>query len=162
MDMTATSVELSSGACARSAILDEDMIARLVHAFYEAVRADALLGPVFEARIQDWPVHLARMCAFWSSVMLMTGSYHGRPMERHQALPIDAGHFDRWLELFRRSANAVCPPEAAALFIERAGRIAESLELGRALNDGVLLKRGMRYRQAAPAPPDADQFHGGA
>lgn len=160
--MTATSVDLSSGESVRGEVLDEAMIARLVHAFYETVRADALLGPVFEARIHDWPAHLARMCSFWSSIMLMTGSYHGRPMERHQALPIDAGHFDRWLELFRHSAKAVCPPETAALFVERAGRIAESLELGRALNGGVLLKRGMRYRQAAPARPDADQFHGGA
>jgi len=133
----------------KDADLDEAAISHLVHAFYETVRADPLLGPIFQARIRDWPVHLDRMCAFWSSVMLMTGRYHGRPMEKHQPLPIDAAHFDRWLELFRRTAQAVCPPAHAALFIERASRIAESLELGRALSDGVLLKRGERYRCAA-------------
>ena len=45
----------------------------------------------------------AQMCAFWSSVALMTGRYHGTPMAKHLPLPVDAGHFDRWLELFEAS-----------------------------------------------------------
>ena len=87
--------------------IDEAMIRRLVHAFYARVRADALLAPVFEARVAeaDWPAHLERMCAFWSSVALMTGRYHGRPMQAHAPLPVQAGHFDRWLELFRATAG---------------------------------------------------------
>ncbi len=55
----------------------------LVHRFYDRVHFDPLLGPPFEARIADWQSHLARMCAFWSSVMLMTGHYHGRPIQVH-------------------------------------------------------------------------------
>jgi hypothetical protein len=45
------------------------------------------------------------MCAFWSSVTLMTGRYHGTPMARHAPLPIDADHFDRWLTGARRSGR---------------------------------------------------------
>ena len=84
--------------------IDEAMIERLVHGFYAKVRADAVLGPVFEARIADWEPHLAQMCAFWSSVALMTGRYHGTPMAKHLPLPVDAGHFDRWLALFEQTA----------------------------------------------------------
>jgi hemoglobin len=49
--------------------IDEEMIRNLVHSFYERVRSDAVLGPIFAARIKDWDPHLERMCAFWSSVI---------------------------------------------------------------------------------------------
>src|SRR5579862_2362512 len=91
--------EMASEIRARTGI-DEKMIERLVRAFYASIREDALLGPVFASRIEDWEPHLQKMCAFWSSVALMTGAYHGQPMQKHLPLPIDASHFDRWLELF--------------------------------------------------------------
>lgn len=125
--------------------IDEPMIASLVDAFYARVRADPLLGPVFDARITDWEPHLQQMRLFWSSVALMSGVYHGRPMPKHLPLPVDAVHFDRWLELFEGTAREVCPPAAADHFIERARRIAQSLELGIAGAQGVLLRRGERY-----------------
>ena len=86
------------------------------------------------------------MCAFWSSVALMTGRYHGQPMGAHLPLPIDADHFDRWLALFEEAARELCPPAAAAHFKERARRIAESLELGVADESGVLLGKGRRFK----------------
>src|SRR6185369_15674889 len=125
--------------------IDEALIERLVRGFYAKVREDAVLGPIFEARIRDWEPHLAQMCAFWSSVALMTGRYHGTPMVKHQPLPIDAGHFDRWLELFEQTAREVCPPEAEVHFVERAHRIAASLELGIAGAQGVMLGVGERF-----------------
>lgn len=125
--------------------IDDALISRLVDAFYARVRADPLLGPVFDARISDWEPHLQQMRLFWSSVALMSGAYHGRPMPKHLPLPVDAVHFDRWLELFEQTARDVCPPTAADHFIERARRIAESLELGIAGANGVLLRRGERY-----------------
>ncbi len=127
--------------------IDDAMIDRLVRSFYGKVRADALLAPVFNARIADWEPHLRRMCEFWSSVALMTGIYHGRPMEKHLPLPVDSRHFDRWLQLFEQTAREVCPPAAAAHFIERARRIAESLEIGIAVQSGVLLTKGERLRR---------------
>jgi len=131
--------------------IDEAMIETLVHAFYDRVRADPLIGPVFTSRITDWDTHLQRMCLFWSSVVLMSGRYHGAPMQKHAPLPVDAQHFDRWLALFRETATAVCPPRAAELFIERAGLIARSLELGVATAHGVLLGRDERYVAVPPA-----------
>jgi hemoglobin len=127
--------------------ITEEMIERLVRAFYAKVRADAVLGPVFEAKISDWEPHLQQMFAFWSSVALMTGRYHGTPMVKHIRLPVDAGHFDRWLALFEETAHEVCPPEAVGHFVERAQRIAASLELGVAGANGVILGRGERFRR---------------
>ncbi len=125
--------------------IDEPMIDALVEAFYARVRDDRLIGPIFAARIHDWGPHLAQMKLFWSSVALSTGVYQGRPMPKHLPLPIDARHFDRWLEIFVATANDLCPPVAAAHFVERARRIAESLELGVANANNVLLAKGERY-----------------
>ena len=107
--------------------LDEDVLHNLVHAFYGEVRRDPMLGPIFEERIADWGPHLDRMVAFWSSVALMTGRYHGSPMLAHTPLPIGPEHFERWLELFRATARATCTPAGAQHVIERAERIARSL-----------------------------------
>ena len=109
--------------------LDDAMLTRLVHGFYDRVRADPLLGPVFADRISDWGPHLAQMVDFWSSVALMTGRYHGAPMPKHLPLPIERVHFDRWLELFRQTAAEICPPQGAAWLIDRAERIAGSIHM---------------------------------
>jgi hemoglobin len=109
--------------------LDEGILRDLVHSFYDKVRRDAVLGPIFAARITDWGPHLERLVAFWSSVALMTGRYHGRPVPAHTPLPIDGAHFERWLALFRETAQEVCTPMGAAHVIERAERIARSLHL---------------------------------
>jgi hemoglobin len=125
--------------------ITEAMIEKLVRAFYAKVRADEVLGPIFEARIRDWEPHLQQMCAFWSSVALMTGRYHGTPMVKHMRLPIDAAHFDQWLALFEQTAREICPPEAVAHFMDRAQRIAASLEMGVAGTHGVILGKGERF-----------------
>lgn len=131
--------------------IDEAMIGTLVEEFYARVRDDRLIGPIFAARITDWGPHLAQMKLFWSSVALSTGVYQGRPMPKHLPLPIDARHFDRWLELFVEAAQTLCPPVAAAHFVERARRIAESLELGVATASGVILAKGERFIRKSEA-----------
>jgi hemoglobin len=124
--------------------IDEAMIDRLVRAFYGKVRRDPTLGPIFEARVVDWEHHFTVLGAFWSSVVLGTGAYSGTPVQKHVGLPIDARHFDRWLRLFGETAIEICPPEAARLFLERAIRIAESLELAIAGDLGIMLGKGER------------------
>jgi len=124
--------------------IDEAMIERLVHTFYARVRKDALLAPVFDAVISDWDPHLERMCAFWSSVALMSGRYHGQPLARHVPLPVGGRHFDRWLALFSETASDICPPVAAAHFMDLARRIARSMEMGMASSRGLRLQGGER------------------
>lgn len=125
--------------------IDEAMIDALVEGFYARVRDDRLIGPIFADRIADWGPHLAQMKLFWSSVALSSGVYQGRPMPKHLPLPIDARHFDRWLELFAETARDLCPPVATAHFIERARRIAQSLELGIATANGVIPGKDDRF-----------------
>lgn len=120
--------------------IGEEMIAALVHGFYGKVRADAVLGPIFNTVIgENWDIHLARMCDFWSSVMRMTGRYKGQPMPVHMRLKmVKPEHFARWLALFTETAQETCPPAIAQRFCAKAHLIAQSLQLG------------MFYRPAAP------------
>jgi hemoglobin len=113
-------------------LLTEDDLTRVVDAFYARVREDALLGPIFDGAIQDWPEHLARLQAFWSSVMLTSGRYKGQPIPahvRHEA-KITPATFERWLALWHATTSELLPPDAAAALQDRAERIAESLSLG--------------------------------
>ncbi len=119
--------------------LNEAMIRKVVFGFYDRVRADAELAPVFDARIAPgaWPHHLETMCDFWSSVLMRTGRYHGRPMPKHLALPkLNDAHFQRWLSLFRATVRDLCPPTVADLFLDRAFNIAQAFRLQIAIREG--------------------------
>lgn len=117
----------------------EDMIRTQVHTFYGRVRQDPELGPIFNGKIADWDEHLAKLCDFWSSVLLMTGRFKGQPMRAHLQTPqIEPPHFGRWLEIWRQTARELCPPDAAALFIAKAEMIGESLKLGLSFHRGQL------------------------
>ncbi|TWG49982.1 hemoglobin [Aminobacter sp. J15] len=118
-------------------VLDETMIHAVVHGFYDQIRSDDLLGPIFNNAIADadWPHHLAKMCDFWSSTLLRTGRYDGRPLPPHLAIPeLGEQHFRRWLKLFRSTVQRVCPPEVATLFMDRALRVSHSFRLAIAFN----------------------------
>lgn len=147
--------------------ITETMIQALVRAFYMKVRRDEVLGPIFNAQIENWEAHLDKLCAFWSSVVLMTGRYKGRPMPVHAGIPdVSEAHFLRWLGLFRETAQSTCPPPAAALFIDRAERIAESLLLGIRLHRGEIVPTRLRQiadgRSAHGQARDGNQRSGGA
>jgi hemoglobin len=132
--------------------LDDAILERLVRAFYGAAREDAMLGPLF-AHVRDWETHIARIRDFWSSVALMSGRYHGQPMAAHAPLPLRPEHFARWLELFEETARAICPPQGVAHLMERARRIASSLQIGLAVQRGELPPR--RARRVIKSPEQA-------
>lgn len=120
-------------------VLDERMIRAVVHGFYDEIRKDDLLGPIFNAAIapDDWPRHLGKMCDFWSATLLRTGRYDGRPLPPHLAIPgLGETHFRRWLALFRATVTRLCPPEVARLFMDRALRIAHSFRVAVAFSRG--------------------------
>lgn len=118
--------------------ITEGSLERLVQTFYARVREDSLIGPVFNDAIADWPEHLEKLQAFWSSVMLTSGRYKGRPMPAHirHASRIDGASFARWLALWRETTNELLDAESAAALQDRAARIAESLQLGIAFHKG--------------------------
>ncbi len=108
------------------------MIRRLVDHFYDAIRRDDKLGPVFDRVIDDdWEPHLDKMVDFWMSVMFKTGAFKGRPMIVHRGLDdLRPEHFPLWLELFRDSAKSICPTNFASEIIHKAELIAGSLQNG--------------------------------
>jgi len=112
--------------------LGEEALGRLVERFYAKIRLDPALGPIFNNAIDDWPHHLEKLKAFWSSVMLTTGRYKGQPMAAHMKheAAMKPELFERWLGLWRETAAEELSPEGAAAVFEKAGRIAESLQLG--------------------------------
>jgi hemoglobin len=111
--------------------ITEDMIRRLVVTFYDRVLEDGELGPIFRRALSHrWDEHLAVIVDFWSSVALRTGRYQGKPQQAHRGMALVEEHFARWLALFEASAREVCEPNVAELFIDRAGRIADSLQIG--------------------------------
>lgn len=112
--------------------IDEALVDRVVEQFYARIRTDDLLGPIFAARINDWPPHLARMKQFWRSVLLGSGEFSGNPMVRHRAIPgLAEHHFSHWLTLFYQTLREECAKsEGAEMFGQRARMIAESLLIG--------------------------------
>jgi hemoglobin len=115
-----------ASAVARQSEPTEPNIRELVYAFYERVRADPLLGPVFEQKLAGrWDEHLPKMCAFWGSLVLGSKQYRGNVQQSHQPLEgVEPQHFSRWLYLFLDTVEGRYVPAAAL-------RIAQSLQLSR-------------------------------
>lgn len=122
--------------------IDEALIQSVVHAFYARIRADADLGPIFQNVLAGrWDAHLEKMCAFWSSVMLTSGRYKGNPVQSHQQLAdVCPAHFAQWLHHFRETVDDLCSPEHADLFMQKAERIAESLQIAMFYNPAETVK----------------------
>jgi hemoglobin len=111
--------------------VDEKALSGLIDRFYTRVREDAELGSIFNDAVADWPEHLEKLTAFWSSVMLGTGRYKGDPVAAHaqHRERITPALFGRWLALWGETTADLMPPAAAAALQAKAGRIAESLQL---------------------------------
>ena len=111
--------------------ITEDQVSDLVERFYGKIRKHPRLAQLFAAGMSmDWPDHLGRMKAFWRSLLLQTREYGGKPVPAHAKLEgLEPDDFADWLALFRETANEVCEPDAAALYINRAETIARSLQM---------------------------------
>jgi hemoglobin len=75
-------------------------------------------------------MHLRLMVDFWSSIALRSGRYQGKPQAAHFGLDLTPELFARWLSLFEETARDICEPDVAAFFVDRAQRIADSLQIG--------------------------------
>ena len=115
-------------------------VSELVERFYDSVREDAQLGPIFAKHVHDWPMHLARMKNFWASIMIESGRFSGSPMQKHIAIGgLDAGHFNHWRSLWEKNVTELAPnEEVRERFRQAAGRIGNSLLTGIELDRGGL------------------------
>lgn len=139
------------------------MVRAVVEAFYDKARIDPVIGPIFDRVVPDdgWPHHLDKITAFWSSMLLGTGTYNGRPMAKHINIgELADPHFVRWLALFRQTVETICPPHIAAIFVDRAERIGNNFRVGIAVAEGRGPRSVVPMRAGPPptgesAPDDA-------
>jgi hemoglobin len=89
-------------------------IEKLVNVFYERIRENEQLGPVFNQVIKDkWPEHLSKMVSFWQTILLYEHTYSGSPFPPHAKLPIEKSHFDTWVDLFQQTVDNLFAGEKA-------------------------------------------------
>lgn len=99
----------------------------LLRYFYADVRQDEVLGPIFNARIQDWPAHLDKIGSFWARQLGAPSNYAGGFGAVHLSLGLQEEHFHRWLGLWERNCRQHLDPAAANWMIERAQEIGRNL-----------------------------------
>jgi hemoglobin len=109
----------------------EEEIVQLVYGFYDKVRDDEVLGPIFNRHVKDWDRHLPIMVDFWSSALRGTARFRGSPMPKHAALPgLSIELFQRWHRLFRQTTDGLPNAMLAEKANDLAQRIAQSLWYG--------------------------------
>ena len=110
-------------------IITSEDIKTLVDAFYEKVRRDELLSPIFNERIQNrWPQHLEKMYSFWQTVLLNEQTYLGSPFPPHAQLPINHSHFEKWIELFISTIDELYKGDKSTEAKWRASKMAEMFQ----------------------------------
>jgi len=86
--------------CLYERIGGRDGLAFLLRHFYADVRQHALLGPIFNRKIDDWPGHLQKIGSFWARLTGGPSGYSGQMPAKHLRLGIDGQHFSAWLQLW--------------------------------------------------------------
>jgi hemoglobin len=114
-------------------ITDRRDVMRLVDVFYDRLRDDEVLGPIFDDVAQvDWTSHLPRMYDFWETLLFAAGTYKGDPLAAHRALarltPLTSAEFDRWVALFHATVDDLFTGPMADDAKARAARIATTLQ----------------------------------
>lgn len=113
----------------KNEILELNDVETLVYTFYDKVKSDQLIGPIFNERIGDrWDEHLEKMVRFWQTVLLGQHTYHGAPFAPHAQLPVEKEHFDRWLQLFYLNIEEHFTGEKAKEALWRAEKMAEMFQ----------------------------------
>jgi hemoglobin len=85
-------------------------IEKLVNAFYNKIKTDAVIGYLFtDVAHVNWEEHLPKMYDFWENILFCTGNYNGNPMMRHKELheksPMTEVHFKHWTTLFTETVD---------------------------------------------------------
>ncbi|MGN6402082.1 MAG: group III truncated hemoglobin [Flavisolibacter sp.] len=111
-------------------ILNLEDVKKLVDTFYGKVRADEMLAPIFNERIQNrWPEHLEKMYRFWQTVLLDEHTYYGAPFPPHAKLAVAHEHFEKWLHLFNPTVADLCGGDRADEAKWRGQKMAQMFEI---------------------------------
>ena len=127
-------------------------VERLVNSFYDAVRGDDILAPIFDDIAQvDWNAHLPKMYDFWETVLFGKAAFRGNPLAVHlglsQQVRLSGREFSRWLALFTATVDSLFDGPVAAEAKTRAERIAAVMQ------HHIASGAGLRF---APVPARED------
>ena len=112
-----------------------DDIARLVTAFYDRIRADVYLGPIFNKHIQDWEAHLCHLTDFWEHSLFLKGNYTGNPLKAHESVDAAQGyqineqHFGIWLNHWSQTIDSLYQGPQAEILKLRARKMATHIHI---------------------------------
>ena len=90
-----------------------DGILKLIKSFYADVRQHAVLGPIFNAKIQNWPEHLEKIAEFWALQAGGESRYRGGFGAAHLSLGLKPEHFQLWLGLWEFNNSRLLAPREA-------------------------------------------------
>lgn len=121
--------------------IDRASIEKLVRTFYAKILKDDLLSPFFIRALGDdlkndkWYEHLKTLDNFWLGLMIGEGRYMGDPLLPHFFLgELSPELFDRWIALFRQTAEEIYEHNTALKFYGKAKGLAKrfmtDLEIG--------------------------------
>ncbi len=115
-------------------IENKDDIEILINSFYEKVKKDEKIGFIFNDTVgNDWSHHLPVMYHFWDMVLFSKPGYEGSPVRKHVELDkhikLEKEHFDRWLELWNGTIDALYAGEMADHAKNKAALMANLIHL---------------------------------
>ena len=107
-------------------------ISSLVNIFYNKIRKDELLGPIFNNHIPDkkWPEHLEKLTDFWETNLFGVPKFKGNPTQNHVNVDrnlkqsISQEHFGRWLQIWFQTIDTYFDGHLANRAKEGARRMA--------------------------------------
>jgi hemoglobin len=120
-------------------IKNREDVAILVNTFYDKIRIDATLGPIFNGMISDWDSHLDHLTTFWESSLFMTKKleqrYSGNPIEAHIKVDnyakntINEQHFGIWLNYWSQTIDELFVGDVADNAKRRARKMATFIHI---------------------------------
>lgn len=114
-------------------ITDRTDIYLLVKTFYEKIRKDKILGPIFNGIISDWDNHFELLTDFWETQLFLKRKYHGNPITAHQTVDEKVGHtitpehFGLWINLWFATIDELFEGETAWVAKNRAQKMSTML-----------------------------------
>ncbi len=124
----------------------------MVDSFYEGIRSDEQLGPVFDSKIADWSKHLSTMYSFWDSILFGTADYRCNPFAKHMNPLAGHAHFKRWIEIFIATVDRLFEGPKAEQAKAAAKSIAHSFQLRMGVDTIRKLGHSLRAKRSTSKP----------
>ncbi len=94
-------------------IEEREDLSLLVNTFYENIRENELLGPIFNGHIkkEQWPAHLEKLTDFWVTALFGIVCFKGNPTLAHRTVDknlkhsITEHHFEQWVALWHNTID---------------------------------------------------------